>query len=202
MVALTLLAVVAGLLASGTRLSIDVSSRGEARAESRRTERIELNLLRAQLAGALPYHYWSRVEGRKTEFIAFEGASDHIRFVSRDGILDGPGSLPRWVQIRQEVKENGQSKFVLEEHRILSPDNLADSSPSAQTEISRCTDIRFEYLDTADQKPQWRTSWTPSAMASPLPGAVRIECKMAQSSLKVLVPLDYSESAAQGMWFQ
>ena len=35
MVALTLLAVVAGLLASGTRLSLDVSSRGEARGTPR-----------------------------------------------------------------------------------------------------------------------------------------------------------------------
>src|SRR5436190_7802527 len=73
MVALTLLALVAGLLASGTRLSLDVSERGNARAETRRTEKVELDVFRAQLAGTLPYHHWTRLDGRRTEFVAFEG---------------------------------------------------------------------------------------------------------------------------------
>src|SRR5437667_1873633 len=94
MVALTLLGVIATLLASGTRLGLDVSARGSAKAETMRTEHMQWALLRGQLQGALPFRYWTATEDKRIQHVAFDGTPDRIRFVSRNGLLDGPDNLP------------------------------------------------------------------------------------------------------------
>src|SRR5262245_29881845 len=118
MVALTLLGLIATILASGTRLSLDISSRGNARAEEVRTEQLQRSLIRSQLQGSLPFHHFSQVAGTRTELIAFEGNATRVQFVSRVGIADGPDGFPRWVDILQN-----DGALVVEERKILSPDN-------------------------------------------------------------------------------
>src|SRR6185295_1566881 len=127
MVALTLFGVIAILLSSGTRLSLDVSSRGNSKTEEIRRHQVERGLLRSQLQGALPYRYWIDVDGKRLERLAFDGRSDHIRFISRHGLLDGPDSLPRWVDLGRQG---------LEERRILSPDNLPADAVIARAELA------------------------------------------------------------------
>ena len=202
MVALTLLGAIATLLVSGTRLSLDISGRGTARAEALRMEQIERRVLRSQLQGALPYRYWTQEENRRIDHAAFEGHRDRIRFVSREGILDGPESLPRWVDLQSQKTPNGPTQLVIEEHRILSPDNEPSGTASARAEILDCADVHFEYLDTTAEKPQWLSAWTGSERTAPLPVAIRMECKTARNAVKLLIPLDYAESARQGMRLQ
>jgi hypothetical protein len=202
MVALTLLGVIATLLASGTRIALDTSGRGNRKAEELRTGHIERELLRSQLQGALPFRYWTRVDDKRIDHVAFEGETDRIRFVSRDGILDGPESLPRWVDMRHEGTPGGAGQLVVEEHRILSPDNEPSQNIEAQARSLNCTDLRFEYLDTTGERPIWLSDWTGSGRRAPLPSAVRIECKTAADSIRLLVLLDYAESAKQGMVLQ
>jgi general secretion pathway protein J len=201
MIALTLLGLAAALLTSGTRLALDVSSRGAAKAESLRREKIERDLLRGQLRGALPFQYWTN-ENRRIEHLAFEGEADHIRFVSRDGILDGPETLPRWVDLRRQALLNGESKLVVEERRILPPDNLPGDIPTARVEMFNCADLRFGYLDTSGDKPQWSSQWDTAEVKMPLPAAIRLQCKTRTDSTDWLIPLDYSDAARQGVRFQ
>src|SRR5262249_13889746 len=78
MVALTLLGLIATLVASGTRLSLDISERGNAKAETIRTEQTERGLIRSQLQGSVPLHYWAQMEDKRVEHVAFEGERDHI----------------------------------------------------------------------------------------------------------------------------
>src|SRR4030095_7373221 len=106
MVALTLLGLIATLLASGTRIALDTSGRGNRKAEELRTGHIERELLRSQMQGALPFRYWTQEE-KRIDHVAFEGEPDRIRFVSRDGILDGPDSLPRWVDLHRQGTPGG-----------------------------------------------------------------------------------------------
>ncbi len=202
LVALTLFAVIASLLAAGTRLSLDVSARGNKKAESIRTETMVRGLLRNQLQGALPFHYWTEVDSKRTERLAFEGEGGRVRFVSRDGLLDGPDSLPRWVELRRQEMPDGQAKMVLEERRILPPNNEPGETLTAQAEILACVEAHFEYLDTDGDKPKWFPDWNPADHNAPLPSAVRIRCKMETDPMNALIPLDYAESARQGMKLQ
>jgi general secretion pathway protein J len=202
MVALTLLGLITTLLASGTGLGLDIAGRGSARAEAVRMARIERDVFRSQLQGALPFHYRTQDGDNRIDHIAFEGESDHIRFVSRDGILDGPDGLPRWVELRPEKAPDTQTKLVVEERRIQSPDNLPAETSTARAEMRSCSDLRFEYLDTTGEKPQWLPAWTGTDRKAPLPFAIRLQCKTARDAVRWLIPLDYAESAQQGMVLQ
>ena len=198
MVALTLLGVIATLLASGTRLSLDISRRGSAKAEELRTREIERELLRGQLQGALPFISRIRTDNIPVESIAFEGEADHLRFVSAYGLLDGPDSLPRWVDVRRE-RDRDKTKLIVEEHRILPPDNAPAPAVISRTEMLQCGDIRFEYLDNTSEKPKWFPAWSMTERKTPLPAAVRVQCESGTDSTRLLVPLDYAEAAAKGL---
>ena len=202
LVALTLFGVIATLVASSTRLSLDLSARGNKRAESIRKEQLQLGFLRNQLQGALPFRYWTVVETARMEHAGFEGEAGRVRFISRDGLLDGPGSLPRWVELRKQDAPDGQVKLVLEERRILPPDNQPSETVIAQTEMPACTDAHFDYLDAVDQQLKWSSGWNDMDHNTTLPVAVRIQCKSAAEPMNMLIPLDYTESARLGMRVQ
>jgi general secretion pathway protein J len=201
MVALTLLGLVATLLVSGTRLSLDISTRGNARAEAIRTQHTERDLLRSQLQGALPFRYWTETDGKRVEHVGFQGEPDRIWFVSRHGVSDGPHNLPRWVHVTPEQTANGDRKLFIEEHRILSPLNEPETLAAARADLRFCPDVRFEYLGTEGDQPKWLASWTGDERTSPLPAAVRIRCTQTDTA-SLLVPLDYAEPARQGLVLQ
>src|SRR5262245_39132096 len=133
MVALVLLGLIATLVASGLRLTLDLSARGNNRVEAIRRKQIARDVVRRQLQGALPFRYWTRSENSRIERIAFEGAEDGVRFVSRNGISDGPDALPRWVELRRQG-DNEQSMLVVEEHRIIPPDNQPGTTSTTTAE--------------------------------------------------------------------
>jgi len=163
-----------------------------------RTRQIERNLLRAQMQGALPYHYSTQELEGAVDHTAFEGTTDRIRFVSRTGITDGPEGLPRWVELRTERSVSGAAA-VLEERRILSPNDQPSGDVLAKAPIADCNGMKFEYLENSGEKPQWRSAWPTATFSSPLPSAVRIECMTGSGSMQFLIPLDYAESARAGM---
>jgi len=59
----------------------------------------------------------------------------------------------------------------------------------------------MEYLDTTGRKPQWQQAWSGLTRGA-LPDAVRIVYRTEKETLRLLIPLDYAESARQGMWLQ
>jgi prepilin-type N-terminal cleavage/methylation domain-containing protein len=203
MVALVLLGLIATLVASGTRLTLDLSARGNSRADAIRRKQIVRDVVRRQLQGALPFRYWTRSENTRTERIAFEGAADGVRFVSRNGISDGPNALPRWVELRRQ-NDGGQSVLVVEEHRIIPPDNQPDPIATTTAEIAKCAESGFEYLEVSTDSVRWVSAWSFSQSFSqgkpPLPAAVRIRCDSAGGERStLLVTLDYGESALRGL---
>jgi type II secretory pathway pseudopilin PulG len=202
LVALTLVSLIATMLVSGTRLSIDVSERGNARAEAIRTEQTVRYLLRSQLQGALPFRYWTGSGTERVDRVAFEGESNRIRFVSRHGVADGPDSLPRWVDLKQQEGSGDLSRLAIEEHRILSPDNQPGEAVTARAETLSCTNVRFEYLDLTGEKPQWVPAWNGRERRSPIPFAVRITCNSASQSIALLIPLHFADAARQGLRLQ
>jgi len=201
LVALTLLSVIATIIVAGTRLSIDVSERGNRKAEAIRTEQTARSLIRGQLQGALPYRYWTGTGNDRADHVAFEGEEERIRFVSRHGLMDGPDSLPRWVDLKLQQGSGGLSRVVVEEHRILSPDNQPGEAITARAELN-CGEVRFEYLDLTGEKPQWLPAWTGKDRRAPLPFAVRITCKPANESVQLLIPFEFADAARQGFRLQ
>jgi len=208
LVALTLLSVIATILVAGTRLSIDLSERGNSRAEAIRTEQASHSLLHSQLQGALPFHYWTGTGTERVDHVAFEGAADRIRFVSRHGLTDGPDSLPRWVDLKQQEGPGDLRKLAIEEHRILSPDNQPGEPFTARAETLSCSNVRFEYLDLTGEKPKWLSAWNGRERRSQLPFAVRIICgssdqsSQSTQSTPLLIPLDFADAARQGLRLQ
>ena len=202
LVALTLFGLIATMVAAGTRLGLDLSARGNANADAFRKEYLQRSLLRSQLRGALPFRYWTRENNVSIEHFAFDGRSDRVRFISRYGLMDGPDSLPRWVEIGPAADADSQGPLIVEEHRILPPDNQPETTSVARIEIPNCAEVRFEYLDRAGEMPAWISSWDPVARKLPLPSAVRMECKTQRNAMRLVIPLDYAESARQGLSFQ
>jgi hypothetical protein len=106
------------------------------------------------------------------------------------------------VYLQWKATTNGTNELVVEEHRILSPDNDPGETITPQTGMLSCTGLRFEYLDTTGEKPQWLPTWTGPERKAALPFAIRFQCKTSDESLRFLIPLDYAESARQGMLLQ
>ena len=123
LVALTLLGLIATMVVAGTRLGLDLSARGNEKNDALRMEHLKRDVLRSQVRGALAFRYWVRENGMRIERIAFEGQRDRVRFVSRYGVKDGPDSVPRWIDVYPDTPVDRQSTLVMEEHRVLSPDN-------------------------------------------------------------------------------
>jgi prepilin-type N-terminal cleavage/methylation domain-containing protein len=196
LVALALLGLIATMLASGSRLSLSISAKAGARADSIRIERIGTEVLRNQLRGAMPYRYWISEDNKRLEQTAFIGESDRVRFIARDGILDGPEGFPRWVDIQVE-----EDKLVVQEHRILPPDNQPEESELARLEVTFCLSPHFDYL-MSGEKTGWQRTWSASDQSGPLPFAIRISCKPGGHESPLLVPLDYAVAAQQQVSFQ
>lgn len=200
LVSLALLGLIGGIVLGGTRLAIDISVRGNAKTEALRLKGTELRILHDQLQGALPYRYWIRNDTNRTEQAAFEGTAEGLRFVSRFGLVDGPDSLPRWVSIVSAAGSAGR-QMVIEEHPLVPPDNQPGET-SVTRAVLNCADFRFEYLDTAGKIPQWYPAWNFEERKVPLPSAVRVQCRTREDVGRLLIPLDYAESARQGLRFE
>src|SRR5262249_18505663 len=145
LVALTLLGLIATMVVAGTRLGLDLSARGNEKTDALRMEYVKRDILRNQMRGALPFRYLVYENGMRVEGIAFEGQRDCVRFVSRYGVKDGPDSVPRWIDVYPDTPADRPSALILEEHRILSPDNQPDTVTAIRIEIGKCEEIRFEY---------------------------------------------------------
>jgi prepilin-type N-terminal cleavage/methylation domain-containing protein len=182
LVALTLLGLIATMVVAGTRLGLDLAARGNANTDSLRIEYLQRNV--------------------RMEHFAFEGRSDSVRFVSRYGLKDGPDSLPRWVDIRPASDADPHGAIIAEEHRILPPDNQPETTAAARIEILNCAEVRFEYLDRSGETPAWISTWDAAARKSPLPSALRMECKTPREPMRMMIPLDYYDSGRQGLSFQ
>ena len=202
LVALTLLGLIATMVAAGTRLGLDLTARGNERTDALRMEYLKRNILRSQVQGALPFRYWVHNNDMRIELIAFEGQRDRVRFVSRYGVKDGPDSVPRWIDVYPDTPVDRQSALILEEHRILSPDNQPDTANPVRIEIGKCAEVRFEYLDRSGETPRWISNWDAAVQKVPLPSAVRMQCKTEADALMLFIPLDYADSARQGLLFQ
>jgi prepilin-type N-terminal cleavage/methylation domain-containing protein len=142
MVALTLLGLIATLLVSGTRLTLDLSARGNRKTDELRAAQVGRRILRAQLAGALPYRYWTQEQNARIGHVGFDGDASGLRLISRDGVLDGPGGFPRWVDIRRDESSGRKLRDIRSRCRRASNSFTRQRAERRGNRSSRSTELR------------------------------------------------------------
>jgi hypothetical protein len=128
--------------------------------------------------------------------LAFDGSQTALRLVARTSFKDGPDGIPRWVDIRWVSGE-----LLVEERRILPPDNTPDSMIYWSGSILRAKSCSFNYLIAAQpgRSVEWLREWHYPAN-SRLPRAVRLECVVTSANVvESILPLDYALSSAAGL---
>jgi len=194
------MAMVSAAVLSGLRTGLLVWNKGTDHVEDLHRSRVAVQLLRDSISGALPFMYIVRSGETSSRKLAFEASPDHLRFVSRISFKDGPGSIPRWIDIRW-LQDPGRKSglLVVDERIILPPDNVPDAAPYWSGNLLQAESCSFDFLDgNAGEKPvEWVREWQPSA--EHLPKAIRVRCVAQSKEVVVVNLLDYAASYTDGM---
>ncbi len=196
MVSLTILAGLLAVTYSGFRVAVTMWEKGNQRAQSFEQRQTVLEVLREQVSGAMPVSYVV-VQGTQRESrIAFEGASNALRFVSATSWRDGPRAVPRWIELKWE------GRLKIDERRMLSPLNVPSGESMWHLELETFQELRFRYLQRPqqDRPPQWLETWDMQERRE-LPVAIAIEGKVGGEPTSLIVPLDYAEMNRKGFQF-
>jgi prepilin-type N-terminal cleavage/methylation domain-containing protein len=196
LVSVTMMAVVATVVVSAMRSGMSMWDRGTAHIETLRHSRIVLDVLNDQIRGALPFTYTVTVAQRQVALLAFEGTRTSIHFVTRTSFKDGPDGIPRWVDIHWTA-----GSLIVEEHRILPPDNTPDPGVYWQGAVYKGEGCAFDYLTHAQPNlpAHWVQEWNNPANLL-LPKAVRLNCVLQnKTAVRSILPLDYVSSSVAGL---
>ena len=199
-VSLTLMAMISAAVVSALRTGLLVLDKGTDHLDRLRQTRVVVQLLNEAISGALPFTYSAGAATAPIQRLAFEGSSDHLRFVSRTSFKDGPDSIPRWIDIRwMPDAQKTAGALVLEERIVLPPSNLPDAAVYWTGRVLQADGCSFDYLDgNGNDKPfSWTPVWRPSS--EQLPKAVRIRCNNESKDFLSLNPLEYAASYAAGL---
>jgi general secretion pathway protein J len=189
LVAFSILGMVSAAAFSSLGMSLMLWSEGQSRIDRTRLEEMSVLRLREQTRGALPLLY--RPPG--PERVAFDGEAERLRFVSGQS-FGSPLDAPHWVEIRWEQRPGTQGRLVLEERRILAPDNRPEEEPYWGGTILEAESFELMYLepDNRGDPGAWVEEWS-SSPGQGLPLAVRFLIRFSGggTAREVLVPLDY-----------
>jgi prepilin-type N-terminal cleavage/methylation domain-containing protein len=205
LVSITMMAMVAAIVVTAMRSGVSVWNKGTSHIESLRRSRVVLDILDDQLRGAVPLSYTVRTSERPANVLAFDGSRIGIRFVSRSSFKEGPDGIPRWIDLQWNGDpQKAAGDLIVEERRILPPDNLPDSVVVWRGSVLHAETCSFHFLMDAQQSkpPAWLEEWH-YPMHTTLPKAVRLNCLAAgKTTTRLLVPLDYYESSIAGFIVQ
>jgi prepilin-type N-terminal cleavage/methylation domain-containing protein len=201
LVSITMMAMVAAVVVSAMRSGLSMWDKGTKHIETLRRSRVVLDLLNDQIRGALPLTYIVRAGDRIATLPAFDGARTSMRFATRTSFKDGPDGIPRWVSVAWTPDaETRSGQLIVEERRILPPDNAAEGAVYWRGTVFRGESCIFQFLLEAQAgKPAvWLEDWHFPPHTT-LPRAVRLNCvSETKTSMQSVLPLDYAASSAAG----
>jgi prepilin-type N-terminal cleavage/methylation domain-containing protein len=203
-VAISLLAILATLVASEFRTGLNASSTISREAERLHRRETTLSVLQEQLRGALPLLYWTGEGLTRRSRLSLEGDEFSIRFVSRASFIDGSLSVPRWIELQWKHPFESRTGWLeVQERRILSPNNNPDPTPYWRGRILEGRNLKFEYLRRAKtaRPPQWTTSWDPTRERE-LPAAVRITYLTDGRDSVLIIPVETAPTSWRGLSLQ
>jgi len=157
----TILSLILLVIAGAMRLASAAWEKGEEKVEKYQKSRAAFSLLSQQLKSAYPY----KIKSQKAEpdFLAFQGASDSLRFVSSFSLKSKrPEGL---VFVTYKIEENSSEKILKAcEQRVLNKD-FTEETPKDDdflTFIDGISDIKFEYYKESEDEEttgEWVNSW-------------------------------------------
>jgi general secretion pathway protein J len=180
LVAMTLLGLVAAVLAGGLRLGVRVWETERVRSEAGADVEAVQGFLRRLVQQATPYH-----DAKETE-VAFEGRADGMTFVAPLPSYVGFGGLNR-VRLEVEKGRRGEQQLVFR-HVLLHPDvDPRDAPEQVRGEtvlLAGLEAIRISYYggDGPRSPRSWVTEWLGRDR---LPDLVRVEISLADSGRRL-----------------
>jgi general secretion pathway protein J len=193
-IALTLLAMMLGLLFAGLRMGVRAWDAGTGRGDRADQLLLTYSFVRKELSAAFPWRFKDPLAVR----LAFTGERERVRFVSMRPAELGGGGLA-FVSFEMQAPKAAERAGRLVMRRAPARQDAKDfgsvESAEAFTLSEGVTDLRFEYYgaenDTA--KPAWTDKWE---FPQRLPSHVRLVMKSGELELpEVVVALGIGEEA-------
>ncbi|HET7400935.1 MAG TPA: prepilin-type N-terminal cleavage/methylation domain-containing protein [Usitatibacter sp.] len=178
--ALTILGTMLLLLYSGLSFALRSWDAGDLNGQLTVDRRIGANFLRRELSELFPMRW----KDPTTLKLAFEGDTDHLRFVSSRpaGIAQGGLSL---VAINVEADPKNQRQHNLVMRRAMPDDEQKDFAPVEKAEssilIPEVDSVAFSYFGAENDfaEPAWTDSWK---FPSRIPLMIRLRVKAADGT--------------------
>ena len=177
-VTLTILGFILLIIFGAFRLGISAWEKGESSREEYQKVRAVSQLVSRQLKSMVPYKI--KTEKAEGDYLAFEGRSRSLKFVSALSIR---AKQPEgFVYAIYEFKDGGNEggRLVVYEQRVLIRKNFFEERPNEESGvplIEGISDIRFEYYQEEDslknRKEGWVEEWN-AKEEKELPRAVRM----------------------------
>ena len=175
----TILSLVVMMISGAFRLGAAAWEKGEERAERYQKKRIVSDLLFQQMKSAFPY----RVKAQKAEsdYLAFLGASDSLRFVSAFSLRSRRQEGLIFVIYRVEEEKGPGKVLKIYEKRVLNKNFIEDTPREDQfiTLMEGLSDLTFEYYEEGEDKEEtgeWVESWDAKEKKK-LPSQVKMTMK-------------------------
>ena len=183
-VALALLALIVGALASALGVGVRASAAVEERAQQGDALRTAQTTLRRYIAQARP----ARWRAGARERIGFEGDAGAVGFTAVMPPYPGSGGL---YLVRVALEESGNGRALVL-RRVATAGERQDfdiaGAPDATLLIDGVAALRWSYFGQEDgaQKPSWRTDWRGQRH---LPRLVRLDLQMRDPAAPAWPPL-------------
>lgn len=167
--ALTIFALLAGIIYGALSLSQRAVAKAQASAERNQKQRAAIDLLGGYIRSAFPYRSTAQDQA-----IFFDGASDNLAFVSAYSHALGGRGMAK-IQIRSEETDDGYTALSIEETtpvRLNADEDVAGQSQSVVLR-ERIKDFHLAYLDPQAEEETWEERWDGRERRM-LPRAVRL----------------------------
>jgi len=193
-VALTLLAVMLGMLFGGLRMGIRAWESGTGRGDRADQVLLAYSFLRKEVSAAFPWRFKDPLAVK----LAFSGERERLRFVSMRPAEIGGGGLA-FVSFEFEPGRGAEKAGRLVMRRAFAAAAHPDFAPVDAAEefalLEGLTAARFEYFGAGNDtnQPAWTDKWDFPAR---LPSHVRLQLKLGEESLpEMVVALRIGEEA-------
>lgn len=177
MVSFTIVALLALIIGSALRVSIDAVERSERMVNLLDRIRASINMINSQVQSQLPITYDEDGERR----YYFEGKKDYMRLSTNYSIWNGQGG---YVVVKYEVITD-----EFNERSLIATENIIGIEKAMQIELFKgLDDIYFEYfyIGPTDEKGEWVTEWPDKAI---LPERIRLNITYGKFKSSMIIPV-------------
>ena len=153
--ALTIFALMAGIVYGALSLSYRAVAKAQTSAERNQKNRAVADLLSSYIRSAYPYR-----PTPQDQAIFFDGQSESVTFISAYSHAEGGRGMAK-IRISAEATDDGQTALSLEEVTPVRLNGDVDVAGESQRLVlrERIKDFRLAYLDPQAEEETWQPLW-------------------------------------------